>query len=214
MIKYGNTKTSFTKSNRRTKRINRRIPRSIKPSSGMSMKVERDDYINYTAGSLDPFISGQRYMNYSFILATNPAFASQATNFMRYKITGVSITCTPVFTETGLNAAWGSTGVSPLFMQQYPIITSTAIGTEVSYSDNNLMVKPLSLTQSKYWSYKNNYLIGLGNGVGVWNQTNNVSQQQGQIALSGASWSGTLSANIVMYSCRIVLYVQLDGKSR
>lgn len=214
MIKYGNTKGNFAKSNRRTKRIVRRVPRSLKPASGMTMKVERDDYINYVTGTSDPYISGQRYMNYAFILASNPAFASQATNFMRYKITGVSVTCTPVFTETSLDSAWGNTGVSPLFIQQYPIITSTAIGTEVSYSDNNLMVKPMSLTQSKYWSYKNNYLIGLGNGVGVWNQTNNVSQQQGQIALSGASWSGNLATNIVMYGCRIVLYVQLDGKSR
>lgn len=213
MIKYGNTKGNFAKSNRRAKRITRRIPRTLK-SASLTMKVERDDYIGYTAGSTDPVISGQRYMNYSFILQSNPAFASQATNFMKYKITGVSVTCTPVFTETGLHAAWGTTGIAPLYIQQYPMVTSTAIGNEVSFSDNNLMVKPLSLTQSKFWNYKNNYLIGLGNGVGVWNQTNNVNLQQGQIALSGPTWSGSCGTNIVMYACRIILYVQLDAKSR
>jgi len=214
MLKYGNTKGNFAKSNRRAKRITRRIPRSLKSSSGITMKVERDDYISYTSGSSDPLISGAWYLNYAYILGANPAFASQTANFMRYKITGVSITCTPVFTETGLHSAWGLTGVAPLYFQQYPIITSTTVGTEVSYSDNNLMVKPLSLTQTKYWSYKSNYLVGSGNGVGVWNQTNAAGIQQGQIALSGPSWAGTCSASIVMYACRTILYVQLDGKSR
>jgi len=217
MIKYGTTKTNFAKNTRRIKRTTRRVPRSIK-SSGVSMRVEYNDIVYCTPGSPVTVLFGTigiNMLNYSTVLTQNPGFVSQATNFMRYKIGSATASFTPCFTETSVNTAFLQ-GIPIIFAQQYPILTSAVVADEVIYSDNNLMVKPMSLTQSKTWSYKNNYLVGIGNGVGVWNQTNNVAQQQGQISIKAPNnfVQNSSGSNVTLYFVRIALWVQLDGKSR
>lgn len=217
MIKYGNTKTNFAKSTRRVKRINRRLPKSIRPS-GVNMRVEYTDSLYIMNNDRQALFAttAQSYLNFAAVLAANPAFVSQATNFMKYKITGVSLSVTPCWTETSMNAAF-TNGIPVIFAQQYPIANTSSIGDEVIYSDNNMMIKPMSLTQTKFWSYKNNFLIGSGNGVGVWNQTNAISLQQGQISVRTPNNFGsgnTSGGNVTLYFIRIALYVTLDGKSR
>lgn len=215
MIKYGTSKGNFAKDTRRAVRVARRVPRTIR-LTGMSMKVEYDQQIYFTNGSNSAKLSGTGagYLDFATILAGNPAFVSQCSNYTKYKITGCALTCTPIFTETGINSAFGTSGIPIIYAQQYPTITSTALSLEVATSDNNMMVKPLSLTQTKYWSYKGNYLIGLGNGVGVWNQCNNYTAQQGEFAITGPNWTPAASVQIIMYAARLCLYVQLDGKAR
>jgi len=215
MIKYGTTKSNFAKNTRRNKRISRRVPRPIK-LTGMSMRVEYDQQLYFTQGSNTARLSAtaNSYLDFATILGGNPAFISQCSNYTKYKITGCSLTCTPIFSETGINTAFTTNGIPIIYAQQYPTITGTPISLETATSDNNMMIKPLSLTQSKYWSYKSNYLIGLGNGVGVWNQSNNYSLQQGEFAITGPNWCPAPAIQIIMYAVRACLYVQLDGKAR
>lgn len=111
MQRYGNSKSSLTKSNRYTKRVARRIPRSL-TITGMNMKVEYDNQIYLPVGyNTAYFTSGTNYLDFTQILGGNPAFVSQCGNYTRYKITGVSLTATPIFTETGIHSAFGTSGV-------------------------------------------------------------------------------------------------------
>lgn len=215
MIKYGNKSSTSKVSRRFVKRTARRVPRAIR-STGVNMRVELDDVIFFGNGSTQPQFqtNGFDYVNFSSILLGNPAYVSQATNFMRYKITGCLFTATPCFTETSIGTSFTNLGVPNFFVQQYPILTSVSVGDEVLYSDNNLQIKPLSLSQSKYWSYKSNFMIGSGQGVGTWNQTNATNAQQGQFSMRVPNLFGAAAAAINLYVVRMCLYVTLDGKSR
>lgn len=211
MIKLGG---KYQKTKRVVKRTNRRIPRSIR-DSGVSMRVEFDTVILFSNGDYIPVFgsSGTVSVNFLTILLGNPAFVSQATNFMRYKVTGSSAIVTPCFTEDSVDTAF-TQGIPNIYLQQYPILTSAGIGDEVLYSDNNLLIKPLSLSQSKYWPYKSNFMIGTGNGVGTWNQTNSAATQQGQFSIGSPHVYGSAAAGCVLYSVRLCLYVTFDSKSR
>lgn len=216
MRSYGNKSTTSKVSRRFVKRTARRIARPI-GFTGVNMRVEMDELIYMTTDSVQPlFGTSNSYIDFSAILLANPAFVSQATNFMRYKITGCSFTATPVFSETSLQNAFLNNGCPPVFVQQYPILTTQSVGNEVLFSDNNLQVKPLSLTQSKYWTYKQNFMIGSGQGAGTWNQTNAVASQQGQFSIRapGSTFSTNPAAYITLYAIRVCLYTTLDGKSR
>lgn len=218
MYKYGNKSSTSKVSKRFVKRTARRIPMSIR-NTGVSMKVEFDEVVIFNNGDSQPrfSISGNTYLNFSAMLLANPAFVSQATNFIKYKIVGCTFNATPCYTETGLNAAFGSAAGCPVIcIQQYVSLTSQSVGDEVNYSDNNLVIKPNDLTQSKYWSYRNNFMIGTGNGSGTWNQTNDVANQQGQFSVRAPNPGSFYAAGalIALYSVRACLYVTLDVKSR
>jgi len=216
MIKYGNKSSTSKVSRRFVKRTARRVPRPIR-NTGVSMKVEADNVLWINTGSADCFFEpGQAFINFSAILLANPAFVSQATNFMRYKITGCSFSATPCYSDTALFTSYPNVGCPTIAIQQYPILASQTVGSEVIYSDNNLLLRPNDLSQSKYWSYKNNFLIGTGQGTGTWNQTNSASTQQGQFSAKTIDVNNnyTPTAIIFLYSVRMCLYVTLDGKSR
>jgi len=215
MIKYGNKSSTSKVSRRFVKRTARRVPRPIR-TTGVSMRVEFDEIIYVSLGDTQPVfsLSGNSYVNFSAILLANPAYLSQATNFMRYKITACMFTATPCFTEDSIKNSYGPSGVPTVFVQQYPILSSISVADEVLYSDNNLQVKPLSLSQSKYWGYKNNFLIGSGQGAGTWNQTNSTATQQGQFSIRTPPVFQAAIATVSLYSVRMCLYVTLDGKSR
>lgn len=217
MYKYGNKSSTSKVSRRLVKRTARRIPMSVR-TTGVSMKVEFDDLIFWNNGNSQPTVdsTGNSYLNFSAILLANPAFVSQATNFIRYKITGCTFTATPCYTETSINAAFGVVGIPILCAQQYISLKSQSVGSECCNSDNNLVIKPNDLTQSKYWSYRSNFMIGTGNGVGTWNQTNDVANQQGQFSVVAPNPNGNYVAGALafLYAIRVCLYVVLDVKTR
>jgi hypothetical protein len=213
--KYGSK--SITSNKKYSRRVVRRIPKSIS-NSGMIMRVEYDTQVTYNMSDAQPSFqpAGNTYINFAAMLAANPAFVSQALNYTRYKISGCSFTATPCYSETSLAAGFPFVGCPVICVQQYPTLTSQSVGDEVNFSDNNLYVKPNDLTQAKYWSYKSNFLIGIGSGVGTWNQTNSVASQQGQFSIRAPD-VGSLyvaSALVILYAVRGCLYVTLDGKSR
>jgi hypothetical protein len=216
MIKINTNRKYATKNTKQySRRIVRRVPRSVK-STGTSLRVEYDDTLFILNTSSSPLFraGGQPYLNFVDILSGNPAFASQAVNYNRYKITGCSIMACPCFTDISGAAAFTINGAPLIFIQQYPQLTSQTVGSECEYSDNNAMLKPYAGSQGKYWSYKSNYMIGVGSGVGTWNQSNSVGTQQGQLSTIAQAGYTAVSADVSVYQIRVSLYVVMEGKSR
>nr|WAE42931.1 MAG: capsid protein [Cressdnaviricota sp.] len=217
MIKINTNRKYATKNTKQySRRVTRRIPRSVKSSTALSLRVESDETIFILNTTANPLFrnGGNPYMNFTDILTANPAFASQAINYSRYKITGCSVMAVPCFDSVGSNTSFGINGAPLIFIQQYPQLTSQTVGSECEYSDNNFMLKPYAGSQGKYWSYKSNYMIGIGSGVGTWNQTNSVGTQQGQLSVISQAGYTAVSAHISVFQIRVDLYVTFDGKSR
>lgn len=203
-------------SKRVANRFTRRIPRPVKSSTALSLRVEWDDQIYVAITSTQPVFrsAGSDYLEFFSILGNNPAFGSQIANYTRYKINGVSVMSSPCFTDTSSTAIFGIYGVPLCFIQQYPTLTAQSVGSECEFSDNNMMIKPYNDSASKYWSYKQNYLVGVGSGVGTWNQTNSVATQQGQLSVRFPTIGAVTTAAGSLYSIRVSLYITMDGKSR
>jgi hypothetical protein len=214
---YGSKSTTSKVSRRFVKRTARRIPRSIN-LTGVIMRVEYDDLLAFYNTDTQPRfeMSSTSYTNFSAILLANPAFVSQAQNFMRYKVNSCSFNATPCYADKDLSTAFTAVGCPVICIQQYPILASSSVGSEAIYSDNNLVIKPNDLSQSKYWPYKSNFMIGTGSGVGTWNQTNAVASQQGQVSCRAPNPNSTYVCTgvIYLYATRITLSISLDGKSR
>lgn len=203
-------------SKRVANRVARRIPRAVKSSTALSLRVEYDEQIFVQITGTQPIFlqTGLDYLEFFTILTSNPAFVAQTANFTRYKINGLAIMSSPCFTDTSSTAIFGIYGVPLCFIQQYPTLTSVSVGSECEFSDNNMIIKPYNNSSSKYWSYKQNYLIGTGNGVGTWNQCNQAGAQQGQISVRMPTLGAAAAASGSIFSIRVALYVTLDGKSR
>jgi len=209
MIKT-NAKTYRKRLKKYSKRAFKRVSR-FPNSSGVTLRAEMDDYIQWPAGSAVCQFALATYVKFASILGNSASFVNQAANFYKYKITGLGVNA--YYATTSVSGSFGQNGTPSACINPYPTITALGVGQVPCFVDTNLHIKPLQREYNKYWSVST-YFQGTGDGMGTWNQVNDYNNQQGQFSVATPQTVTNSSGSAtVVYRVRLILYVTFDGKT-
>jgi len=217
MIKRNKSTKKYTK---KGKRSTSKIPKPLLLGTDMlAIKCEYYDYIGIASGNADCAFAkaGATYANYGDIIQLSPSWTSYQAGYGEYCIHGVSVEVMNVNPNIGqvLTVGGVNCGQIPIFLMHYPAYTGTGFGADTGYSDQVFKYNPADTNvQSKYWGYKNGFLPGSGNGLGVYNQNSNVSNQLGEIGLGTyrVGLTNVALIDVVLYAMKICLYITFKSK--
>jgi len=179
-----------------------------------SVKAELYDTVGVTGpGSTFLFQNnGYAYMPLVTVLSTSPSFAEYQPDYVRYKITGVSVSFSNCSSPEHLRTTftYGAPGMACAF---YPQNTTQGMSTAPRNKDNNIIVFPnVTSVQSKYWPVQDSLIDTGAGGLGTWNSCNNWSSQTGQLHLAPLEDNNNATGSVNVFLVRIIVYVIFSTK--
>lgn len=193
-------------------RRSRVVRNNIDPDSSM-VKVEAYDQITINAGAASPiFLSGNTHANILNLLQSSISFQDNIGLWGRYKIVGMNVRASAGASIATLDSAF--TNCAPtLSLAFYPQLINTALGSNPAYNDQKLLLDPsLTVPQTKYWKFHDDYFDNGASGFGVWTNTQG-GVQTGQL-------SCTLNIPVVavsttaLFNVRTTFYVLFATRNR
>lgn len=194
-------------------RRSRVVRNNIDPDSTM-VKVEAYDQITINSGAASAMFlqSGGTYANILTLLQSSISFMDNIGLWGRYKIVGMNVRASAGSSIATLDSAF--TNCAPtLSLAFYPQLITTALGSNPAYNDQKLLLDPsLTVPQTKYWKFHDNYFDNGSSGFGVWTNTQG-GVQTGQL-------SCTLNIPVValsttaLFNVRTTLYVIFSTRNR
>lgn len=194
-------------------RRSRVVRNNIDPDSSM-VKVEAYDQITINAGAASPIFlqSGNTHANILTLLQSSISFMDNIGLWGRYKIVGMNVRASAGTSIATLDSAF--TNCAPtLSLAFYPQLTNTALGSNPAYNDQKLLLdSSLTVPQTKYWKFHDDYFDNGASGFGVWTNTQG-GVQTGQL-------SCTLNIPVVavstaaLFNIRTTFYVLFATRNR
>lgn len=194
-------------------RRSRVVRNNIDPDSQM-VKCEAYDQITINNGATSPIFlqSGGTYVNIYTLLQTSTSFQDNLGFWGRYKIVGMNVRASAGASIATLDSAF--TNCAPtLSLAFYPHITSTALGSNPAYNDQKLLLDPsLTVPQTKYWKFHDNYFDNGASGFGVWTNTQ-IGGQTGQLSCTLNIPVAPVSTT-ALFNVRTTFYVLFATRNR
>ena len=163
-------------------RRSRVVRNNIDPDSTM-IKCEAYDQISINSGASSPMFyqSGGTFVNVYTLLQSSTSFMDNIGHWGRYKIVGMNVRGSSGASIVTLDSAF--TNCAPtLSLAFYPHLITTALGANPAYNDQKLLLDPsLTVPQTKYWKFHDNYFDNGSSGFGVWTNTQG-GGQTGQLS--------------------------------
>lgn len=163
-------------------RRSRVVRNNIDPDSSM-VKCEAYDQITINSGASSPIfiLTNNTFVNILTLLQSSASFQENIAVYGRYKIVGINVRVSSGSSLATLDSAF--TNCAPtLSLAFYPQLSSTALGSTPAYNDAKLLLDPsLSVPQTKYWKFHDNYFDNGASGFGVWTSTQG-GVQTGQLS--------------------------------
>ena len=194
-------------------RRSRVVRNNIDPDSTM-VKCEAYDQITINNGASSPMFlqSGGTYVNILTLLQSSTSFQDNIGFWGRYKIVGINVRASAGASIPTLDSAFANCAPTSS-LAFYPHIISTALGSNPAYNDQKLLLDPsLTVPQTKYWKFHDNYFDNGSSGFGVWTNTQG-GGQTGQL-------SCTLNIPVValsttaLFNIRTTFYVLFSTRNR
>lgn len=194
-------------------RRSRVVRNNIDPDAAM-VKCEAYDQITINNGASSPIFlqSSNTYVNILTLLQSSTSFQDNIGFWGRYKIVGINVRASAGASIPTLDSAF--TNCAPtLSLAFYPHIITTAVGSNPAYNDQKLLLDPsLTVPQTKYWKFHDNYFDNGASGFGVWTNTQG-GVQTGQL-------SCTLNIPVIalsttaLFNLRTTFYVLFSTRNR
>lgn len=163
-------------------RRSRVVRNNIDPEAAM-VKCEAYDQITINSGASAPIflLTNNTFVNILTLLQSSASFQENIAVYGRYKIVGINVRVSSGSSIATLDSAF--TNCAPtLSLAFYPQLNSTALGANPAYNDAKLLLDPsLSVPQTKYWKFHDNYFDNGASGFGVWTSTQS-GVQTGQLS--------------------------------
>ena len=194
-------------------RRSRVVRNNIDPDSTM-VKCEAYDQITINAGAASPIFlqSSNTHVNILTLLQSSTSYQDNIGFWGRYKIVGINVRASAGSSIATLDSAFANCAPT-LSLAFYPHLTSTALGSNPAYNDQKLLLDPsLTVPQTKYWKFHDNYFDNGASGFGVWTNTQG-GVQTGQL-------SCTLNIPVVslgttaLFNVRTTFYVLFSTRNR
>lgn len=194
-------------------RRSRVVRNNIDPDSSM-VKVEAYDQLSINNGANTVMFSksGAEYVNILTLLQSSISFQDNIGLWGRYKIVGMNVRASAGSSIATLDSAF--VGCAPtLSLAFYPQLISIPLGSSPAYNDQKLLLDPsLTVPQTKYWKFHDNYFDNGASGFGVWTNTQG-GVQTGQLGC-------TLNIPVValgttaLFNVRATFYVLFSTRNR
>lgn len=188
-----------------------RVVRNIDPDASM-VKCEAYDQITINSGAASPIFlqTNNTFVNILTLLQSSASFQENIAVYARYKIVGMNVRVSSGSSLATLDSAF--TNCAPtLSLAFYPQLINTALGANPAYNDAKLLLDPsVTVPQTKYWKFHDNYFDNGASGFGVWTSTQ-AGVQAGQLsctlnipiaALSTASLFNIRTTFYLLFSTR------------
>lgn len=185
----------------------RSLRRTTITDQELSTRCEYSIYFNTNTGGTEVFTTaGVRYVSIGAEFSNSHTWINLAPQFLKYKITGLSVRVTPIHDDT---AVFNYAVSVPINLAFYPGYSATTVSSvEVMANDKALRVEPnLTTPQTKYWRFPDKYFESSGTGFGLWTSTASIGSQVGQLSVGNNTPTTTWAITKVLYSARISLYV-------
>lgn len=207
-------KMSFKKGMKRYVARRNRVNRPI-DSDTIMVKCEAYEQITINAGATAPIFipnTNNTFTNVLSLLQASQSFQESVVNYARYKITGIQVRASPGASLATMDAAFTNTAPT-LSMAFYPALSNASLGIVPAYNDQKLFLDPcLTVPQSKYYKFPDNYLDNGSSGFGVWTSSS-TSVQIGQFSCT-LNTAATASAATALFNIRYTFYVLFSTKNK
>lgn len=194
-------------------RRSRVVRNNIDPDSTM-VKCEAYDQITINAGAASPIFlqSSNTYVNILTLLQSSTSYQDNIGFWGRYKIVGINVRASSGSSVATLDSAF--TNCAPtLSLAFYPQLITTALGSNPAYNDQKLLLDPsLTVPQTKYWKFHDNYFDNGASGFGVWTNTQG-GVQTGQLSCTLNIPVAALST-AALFNVRTTFYVLFSTRNR
>lgn len=194
-------------------RRSRVVRNNIDPDATM-VKCEAYDQISINAGASSPIFlqSGGTYVNIYTLLLSSTSFNDNIGFWGRYKIVGINVRVSAGASIPTLDSAFANCAPT-LSLAFYPHLTSTALGSNPAYNDQKLLLDPsLTVPQTKYWKFHDNYFDNGSSGFGVWTNTQ-AGGQTGQLSCTLNIPVAALSTT-ALFNVRTTFYIIFSTRNR
>lgn len=160
-----------------------RVVRNNIDSDATMVKCEAYDQISINSGAASAIFlqTNNTFINILTLLQSSASFQENIAVYGRYKIVGINVRVSSGSSLATLDSAF--TNCAPtLSLAFYPQLNSTALGSNPAYNDAKLLLDPsLTVPQTKYWKFHDNYFDNGASGFGVWTSTQS-GVQTGQLS--------------------------------
>lgn len=194
-------------------RRSRVVRHNIDPDSTM-VKCEAYDQITINAGATSPIFlqSNNTHVNILTLMQSSTSFQDNIGFWGRYKIVGMNVRASVGASIATFDSAF--TNAAPTFsLAFYPHINTTAVGANPAYNDQKLLLDPsLTVPQTKYWKFHDNYFDNGASGFGVWTNTQG-GVQTGQLSCTLNIPVAALSTT-ALFNVRTTFYVLFATRNR
>ena len=191
-----------------------RIMRNNIDIDSSMVKCEAYDQITINSGATSPifFQSGNTFVNLLTMLNLSSSFQENIPIFGRYKIVGMNIRASLGAALSTLDSAF--TNCAPtLSLAFYPQLAGTSLGVNPAYNDQKLLLDPsLSVPQTKYWKFHDNYFDNGASGFGVWTNTTS-GVQTGQLSCT-LNMPVTASSTTALFNVRTTFYILFATRNK
>lgn len=191
-----------------------RVVRNNIDSDATMVKCEAYDQITINNGATSPIFlqSTNTYVNILTLLQSSTSFQDNIGFWGRYKIVGINVRVSSGASVATLDSAFANCAPTSS-LAFYPQLTTTALGSNPAYNDQKLLLDPsLTVPQTKYWKFHDNYFDNGASGFGVWTNTQG-GVQTGQL-------SCTLNIPVValsttaLFNVRTTFYILFATRNR
>ena len=162
--------------------------------------------------SSDLFPSHDIFVNLLTLLQSSASYQENIVVYGRYKIVGMNIRGSLGAAISTLDTAF--TNCAPTSsLAFYPQLTSTALGSNPAYNDAKLLLDPsLSVPQTKYWKFHDNYFDNGASGFGVWTNTQ-IGVQAGQLSCT-LNIPVTALSTTALFNVRTTFYLLFATRNK
>lgn len=210
---YKAKKNTMRKGMKRYVARRNRVNRPIDPDASM-VKCEAYDQMSINSGALSPIFlqSNNTYVNILTLLQSSTSFQENIAVYGRYKIVGINVRASVGASIATLDSAF--TNCAPtLSLAFYPQLISTALGSNPAYNDGKLLLDPsLTVSQTKYWKFHDNYFDNGASGFGVWTSSQS-GVQTGQLSCTLNIPIAALST-AALFNIRTTFYILFATRNK
>lgn len=205
------------KYNLKEKIYKKKFSRSFKPkfTSMLSETPARCEFvIYYIANTGTASIYNANTASYNSIateLSVSYTWQTISPDYLRYKITGISLRATPVAGDVDLG--YGVTNY-PINIAFYPnLISTNVVNSEVLSKDDSFRIEPfVTRPQTKYYKFPDKYFESGGTGFGVWSPVSAIASQVGQLSVGYNVPIVNFGSNKLLYMVRVCIYVSFGNR--
>lgn len=155
--------------------------------------------------------AGTNYWALAGDMSTSSTWQILAADYLRYKITGLSIRVAPLANGGDIG---GGVSNYPIAIGFYPNFSGSNVSTaDVLSKDDSYRAEPnVNIVQQKYWSFPDKYFEAGGTGFGVWTPTSSIGSQVGQLSLGYHNPFLNYTVTKLLYMIRVCVYVKFSTR--